>query len=81
MALRLPEKKNEFEINENALLPLEGEGPLPKTGIVFPGPVDLLYNAFNKQARLSRKLRKNRKKYEQYLIPEVGDSLVWPKGK
>ena len=81
MALKIPEKINKFEMNPNALSFPVGEVPIPQTGIIFPGPVGLLYNAFNKQARTSRKLRKNRKKYEEYLVPEGGDSLVWPKAK
>jgi len=54
-------------------------GNVPPASIQFGGPVQALYNAFNKKARLDRKLRRNRKKYSKYLIPEVGDSLVYPK--
>lgn len=54
-------------------------GYTPPTGIIIPtGPAQLLYDAFNKKARLNRKLRNNRKKYTEYLIPEGGDSLVYP---
>lgn len=53
-------------------------GKVPHTGIRFTGPAQLLYDAFNKKARLDRKLRRNRKKYSRYLVPEVGDSLVYP---
>lgn len=53
-------------------------GKVPPTGIRFTGPAQLLYDAFNKKARLDRKLRRNRKKYSRYLVPEVGDSLVYP---
>jgi len=68
----------EIELNLGPLL--KGDpGNIPPTGIRFGGPVQALYNAFNKQARLSRKLRNNRKKYSKYLKPEVGDSLVFPR--
>ncbi len=53
-------------------------GNIPPIGIRFTGPTQLLYNAFNKQARLDRKLRRNRKKYSKYIVPEEGDSLVYP---
>lgn len=53
-------------------------GNVPPAGIQFGGPVQALYNAFNKKARLDRKLRRNRKKYAKYLVPEVGDSLLYP---
>ena len=51
---------------------------VPPTGISFTGPVQALYNTFNKQARLGRKLRKNREKYSKYLVPVQKDSLVFP---
>jgi hypothetical protein len=54
-------------------------GYVPPTGIRFGGPVQALYDAFNKKARLERKLRNNRKKYSKYLVPEAGDSLVYPR--
>lgn len=78
MALELPEPVFEFEINENFFRLKEGEGPLPATGIIFTGPVQGLYNLFNKKERTNRKLRKNRKKYKDVLEPVKGDSLVWP---
>lgn len=72
---RLPEP----ERIELKLLPMikSDPGNVPATGIHFTGPVQLLYDAFNKKARLSRKLKNNRKKYSRYLKPVVGDSLVW----
>jgi len=73
---RLPKKK-ELELNLGPLLKTD-PGNIPPTGIRFGGPVQALYNAFNQKARLDRKLRRNRKKYSKYLIPEVGDSLVYP---
>lgn len=73
---RIP-KKEEPELNLQFLLGRD-PGYVPETGIRFTGPVQLLYNAFNKKARLDRKLRKNREKYSKYLEPEVGDSLVFP---
>lgn len=74
---KLPEPER-MELN---LLPMikSDPGNVPATGIHFTGPVQLLYNAFNKKARLSRKLKNNRKKYAPYLKPEAGDSLVWEK--
>ncbi len=53
-------------------------GYTPPTGIIFTGPAQALYNLFNKKARTSRKLRKNRERYGPYLVPEGGDSLVFP---
>ena len=53
-------------------------GYTPPTGIRFTGPVQFLYDAFNRSARLHRKLRKNREKYSRYLQPEVEDSLLYP---
>ena len=53
-------------------------GYVPPTSISFTGPVQALYNTFNKQARLERKLRKNREKYSKYLVPVLEDSLVFP---
>lgn len=50
----------------------------PPTGIRFTGPVQFLYDAFNRSARLHRKLRKNREKYSKYIQPVVGDSLKYP---
>ncbi len=74
---RIP-KKEEPDLNLQLML---GRDPakVPETGIRFTGPVQLLYNAFNKKARLDRKLRKNREKYSKYLEAEVGDSLVFPR--
>ena len=73
---RLPEE----EVPELNLGPLikKDPGNVPATGIHFTGPVQLLYDAFNKKARLDRKLRKNRKRYSKYLVPEKTDSLVYP---
>ena len=81
MALELPEPEFEYEINENFFRMKEGEGPLPATGIHFTGPVQGLYNLFNKKERTSRKLRRNRKKYQDMLEPIVGDSLIWVEEK
>jgi hypothetical protein len=67
----------EPEINLGFMLSND-PGYVPPTGIRFTGPVQGLYNAFNKKARLDRKLKKNRKKYSKYLNPEEGDSLVFP---
>jgi hypothetical protein len=78
MDLKLPEKFDEYTINPSILRLEEGEGAVPQTGIIFGGPVQALYNVFNKTERTNRKLRKNRKKYMEYLVPEQGDSLVWP---
>lgn len=74
---KLPEPEL-VELNLGPLLKSD-PGNIPPTGIRFGGPVQALYNAFNKKARLDRKLRRNRKKYSKYLVPEVGDSLVYPK--
>ena len=74
---KLPEAEP-LELNLGPLLKAD-PGNVPPTGIQFGGPVQALYNAFNKKARLDRKLRRNRKKYSKYLVPEVGDSLVYPK--
>lgn len=75
METRVPhEKLPDLHIPGIKLIP----GYTPQTGIIATGPAQLLYDAFNKKARLNRKLRKNRKKYTQYLIPEGGDSLVYP---
>ena len=73
---RLPQIK-EPELNLMFLLKRDPANVL-ETGIRFTGPVQLLYNAFNKKARLNRKLRKNREKYSGYLEPVGGDSLVYP---
>jgi len=78
MSLKLPEKVDEYTISPALFMLKEGEGRIPPAGISFGGPVQALYNVFNKQARTSRKLRKNREKYMQFLVPEVGDSLVYP---
>ncbi len=72
--LPLPEK---LVLNLGPLMKKD-PGKVPPTGIRFTGPAQLLYDAFNKKARLDRKLRRNRKKYSRYLVPEVGDSLVYP---
>lgn len=50
----------------------------PPTGISVMGPTQFLYNTFNKKARTRRKLIKNRKRYSKYIVPEAGDSLVYP---
>lgn len=73
---KLP-KPEPLELNLGPLLKSD-PGNVPPTGIRFGGPVQALYNAFNKKARLDRKLRNNRKRYSKYLVPEVGDSLVYP---
>lgn len=74
---RLPQPEP-IELNLGPLLKAD-PGNVPPTGIQFGGPVQALYNVFNKKARLDRKLRRNRNKYSKYLVPEVGDSLVYPK--
>ncbi|MBE9483927.1 MAG: hypothetical protein IMY74_03715, partial [Bacteroidetes bacterium] len=73
---RIP-KKEVPDLNLQLML---GRDPakVPEAGIRFTGPAQLLYNAFNKKARLDRKLRKNREKYSKYLKTEGGDSLVFP---
>ena len=54
-------------------------GYVPQIGVIIPtGPAQLLYDAFNKKARMSRKLRRNRKKYAPYITPVVADTLVFP---
>lgn len=73
---RVPTPK-EPELNLGFML-TNDPGNVPPTGIRFTGPVQALYNTFNKSARLERKLRKNRKKYSKYLTPVGGDSLVFP---
>lgn len=73
---RLPEAK-EIELNLGPLLKMD-PGNIPATGVHFGGPIHALYNAFNQKARLDRKLRRNRKKYSKYIVPEEGDSLVYP---
>ncbi len=78
MNLKLPEKIDMYTINPTFFMIKESEKAIPPTGIIFGGPIQALYNVFNKQARTSRKLRKNREKYMQFLVPEVGDSLVFP---
>jgi len=74
---RIPPPK-ELELNLGPLLKKD-PGNIPHTGISFGGPVQALYNAFNKKARLNRKLRRNREKYSKYITPVVADSLVFPK--
>jgi hypothetical protein len=71
-------KPEPVELNLGPLLKAD-PGNIPPAGIQFGGPVQALYNTFNKKARLDRKLRRNRKKYSRYLVPEAGDSLVYPK--
>ena len=78
MELKLPEKIDEYSISPGLFMLKQGEEAVPQTGIIFGGPVQALYNVFNKQARTSRRLRKNREKYMPFLVPEVGDSLVYP---
>ena len=75
MALELPDPVFEFEINENFFRIKEGERAIPPTGINFTGPVQGLYNLFNKKERTSRKLRKNRKKYGYEVTLFKDDSL------
>ena len=76
--LKLPEEKDEYTINPAFTMFKEGEGPAPPAGLVLKGPVQLLYDAFNKKARLQRRLERTRRKYGPYLVPEEGDSLTWP---
>lgn len=77
METRVPgEKIEELELNIPGIK--EDPGYTPQTGIHFTGPIQFLYDAFNRSARLQRKLRKNREKYSRYLVPEVGDSLIYP---
>ena len=73
---KLPQPE-EFELYLGPLINAD-PGYIPPVGIRFSGPAHLLYKAFNKQARLDRKLRRNRKKYSKYIVPEKGDSLVYP---
>lgn len=74
LSLELPEPEYEMKMNENAFRPkndeLIGE---PVTGIHFTGPVQALYNVFNKQKRLQRKLERNRRKYGYGVVE--GDTL------
>ncbi len=51
-----------LDCEENLLL------SLPTTGAGIPGPVGLLYNYFNKEARMKRHLLKNRRQYNQLMI-------------
>ena len=77
METRIPEEKQlTFDLNIPELK--NDPGYVPETGIRFTGPFQALYNAFNKSARLSRKLKNNREKYSKYLVPEVEDSLIYP---
>ncbi len=66
-----------IEINLGPMLNKD-PGYVPPTSITFGGPVQALYNAFNKKARLNRKLRRNRDKYSKYITPIAEDSLVFP---
>ena len=68
------------EMKELNLGPLikRDPGNVPPVGIHATGPTQLLYDAFNKKARLSRKLRRNRDKYSKYIVPVTADSLVYP---
>lgn len=50
-------------MQDNPLLYLK-----PNTGVSVGGPVQLLYNIFNAQAVLQRKLIRNRKKYNKNMI-------------
>lgn len=77
METRVPEE-NQLTFHLNIPELKNDPAYVPETGIRFTGPVQALYNTFNKSARLSRKLKNNRKKYSKYLIPEVGDSLKYP---
>jgi hypothetical protein len=73
---KLPQPEK-LELNLGPMLKKD-PGNVPPTGISFGGPVQALYNAFNKKARLDRKLRRNRGKYSKYITPVVADSLVFP---
>jgi len=73
---RIPQSEA-IELNLGPLLKKD-PGNIPPTGISFGGPVQALYNAFNKKARLDRKLRRNRNKYSKYIVPVIADSLVFP---
>jgi hypothetical protein len=80
MQTKLPEEKYlTFDLNIPSLK--KDPGYEPPTGIRVTGPVQALYNAFNKSARLQRKLEKNRKNYSKYLQPVAVDSLVYPDKK
>ena len=79
MELELP-KREELTLNLHLFGIKNDPAYVPPTTLTFTGPVQLLYDAFNKSARLSRKLRKNRKTYSGYLKPVKGDSLVYPEG-
>jgi hypothetical protein len=77
---KLPEEKGlTFDLNIPMLK--NDPGYVPQTGIRVTGPVQALYNAFNKSSRLQRKLQKNRKNYSKYLQPVVADSLIYPDKK
>jgi len=76
LSTRIPPPK-EIDLHLGPLLKKD-PGNIPPTGISFGGPVQALYNAFNKKARLDRKLRRNRNKYSKYITPVVADSLVFP---
>jgi len=43
-------------------------GNVPQSGIYIKGPAQMLYDAFNKKARLQRKLKRNREKYLPNLV-------------
>jgi len=68
---RVPDEK----LPELNLLPMIGNDPgnVPQSGIIIKGPAQMLYDAFNKKARLQRKLKRNREKYLPYLMPEEQD--------
>lgn len=51
---------------------------VPQIGLTTGGPVQFLYDRFNRQARTRRKLKNNREKYSKYLLPVSVDSLVFP---
>lgn len=74
---RVPEE-NGLTFDLNIPMLKNDPGYVPRTGIHFGGPVQALYNAFNKSARLRRKLQNNRNKYSKHLFPVVADSLVYP---
>ncbi|HSG67844.1 MAG TPA: carboxypeptidase-like regulatory domain-containing protein [Bacteroidales bacterium] len=74
--LNLPEEEEEFTINPAALMFRPGEGPVPPTGIIVKGPVQLLYDVFNKNARLRRKVKRYVNKHAKHLEAAEVDSLV-----
>ncbi len=49
----------------------------PSAGIVLPGPFTLIYENFNKQARLKRKLERNRQEYYDNLSEEEKKKVLF----